>query len=219
MKTFTKIIIASSIGLLSFQGEAQTIAIKGGVNFSKIANDDVFGGAESGFTTSFNPGFHVGATVDLPITKMFSVETGLFATTSGLKYKASFQDFGFVYDYRVAFNLLNAEIPVIFKSTFEVGENFNIYVGAGGYGAFSLFGTVKSRINIMGQVESDSEVIDFNDLEDDRFDAGLRFDAGIEVKGFIVGASYNFGLAPTIFEGQNRIIKVSLGYRFGWNKA
>jgi len=71
----------------------------------------------------------------------------------------------------------------------------------------------------MGQVESDSEVIDFNDLEDDRFDAGLRFDAGIEVKGFIVGASYNFGLAPTIFEGQNRIIKVSLGYRFGWNKA
>jgi hypothetical protein len=219
MKKITKVITACSIGFLFFQSQAQNIAVKGGFNLAKIVNDDEFVNSDIGFTSSFKPGFHLGATVDLPINKMFSVETGLFASTSGVKYSANFEEFEGLYEYQIGLNIFNAELPVIFKSTFEVGDDFNVYIGAGGYGAISLFGVVNSRMKIGSDIEKDSETINFEDFEDNRFDAGLRFEAGVELKGLIIGTSCNFGLLPTVLGGQNRIIKLSLGYRFGWDKA
>ena len=219
MKSITRIIIASSIGFLGFKSHAQTIAIKGGLNLSKIVENTDFIEDLNGFSIKYTTGLHIGATVDLPISKMFSVETGIFASTSGAKYKAKYSDFGEVFKYKVNWNILNAELPATFKVNFKVKDNLKVFIGAGGYAAMNIIGVYTSKIQYGSEVSRESDITGFDDLNDTRFDAGLRFDTGIEIKGFIVGASYNFGFMPAIFNGTNRIIKVSLGYRFGWNKA
>lgn len=217
MKIITKVIILSSIGFLCNQSQAQIMSIKGGFNLSKIINDTAFKEEDkvSEIIRSATPGFHLGATFDLPISKIFSVETGLFASTSGVKYNAEFEN---LYKFEFGLNILTGEIPLTIKTTFEIGENFNIYFAAGGYAAINLYGVINYREQNGSQIESYSQEIDFEDFKDEQFDVGFRFDAGVEVNGFIVGASYNLGKTPTVLEGENRVFKLSVGYRFGWNK-
>ncbi|MBL4703661.1 MAG: outer membrane beta-barrel protein, partial [Flavobacteriales bacterium] len=114
----------------------------------------------------------------------------------------------------IRINILNAELPVSFKTIFEVGDNFDVYASAGGYLGVGIIGV--SRYN-----SNDYTEIEFTEDGLQRLDYGLTFGAGIEVKGFIVGASYDLGLAN--IDGseyviiKNRVLKCSLGYRFGWD--
>jgi hypothetical protein len=54
-----------------------------------------------------------------------------------------------------------------------------------------------------------------------RFDSGLTFGGGVEIKSFLIGISYDLGLyniSPYSYNGfkmNNRVLKLSIGYRLG----
>ena len=218
MNKIIKGIAVIALSIISFSGQSQMIALKGGLNLSNINNSSVFGGLE----TSVTPGFHLGTTFDIPLNEMFAIETGLFATTKGYQIKESF----FGLEIKSTTNILNLEMPVSFKVMFPLGDNVKLYANAGGYIGVALVGVDQLTLEGFGESESDEEKIIFEEDEYGyrdykRLDYGLTFGFGTEIKGFILGASYDLGLANISADDlttiQNRVIKITLGYRFGWD--
>lgn len=215
MKKITQGLLIISICILGSQSYAQVTALKAGFNLSNFAfsNDDGSDFVEYKST----PGFHIGTTFDIPLGDMFAIETGILLTTKGTQTKA---DFG-GYSYKSTINILNAEIPLSFKTIFGVSDNLDIYASAGGYLGVGIIAVSRFKTTLNGQTETDSEEIEFDENGLQRLDYGLTFGAGIEVKGFIVGASYDLGLANIDGSGsgtiRNRVLKIGVGYRFGWD--
>ena len=116
---------------------------------------------------------------------------------------------------------MNAEVPLSFKTIFGVSDNLDVYVSAGGYLGVGIIGVSRNKTTFNGETETDSEEIEFDENGLQRLDYGLTFGAGIEVKGFIVGASYDLGLADIdgsdYWTIRNRVLKIGVGYRFGWD--
>ena len=213
MNKITKGIAVIALSLFSFSSQSQIVAIKGGLNLSSMNITSDFGIGDP----SMALGFHLGTTFDIPLTEMFAIETGLFATTKGARWETSF--FGVEITQNI--NILNAEIPLSFKAMFPLGDDVKLYTNAGGYIGVGITGINRIKVEGFGQTENEEEEITFDDDGFERLDYGLTFGAGAEFKGFILGASYDLGLANISDDSdatiQNRVIKITLGYRFGWD--
>lgn len=210
----TRVALLILLSSISCQLFAQDIIVKGGLNLSNLSVKDDAGDQDEDFT--MNPGFHLGVSVNYPITEVISFEPGLLYTTKGCQME---------YDYpgedissSINFNYL--EVPLTFKATKEFND-FNLYAAAGPYVAIGLNGKLKVKYD----GETESEDIDWgNDEEEDdfkRLDLGLSLGAGIEVASFLLGVSYDLGLSNISTyqeEGasiKNKVLKISVGYNFG----
>ena len=222
MKKASKFLFVILISLLCFQSYAQTFGIKGGLNLSNMLME------EDGETWSddfkMKPGFHIGGVVDFPFTDLLSLETGLILDTKGFKAKEE----GSGYSYKETLNLYYLDIPVILKVGFDVGSNVRIFGDAGPYIGVGLSGKVKSVYEDQGSEETDEEKIEWGNTDDDhlkRLDYGLTFGGGVEISAFVIGISYDLGLANisayTDYETKikNRVLKIYFGYWFGKNNV
>lgn len=184
---------------------AQKFGLTAGLN---IANMHVEGDDE-GPAPKNKMGFHIGPTIELPISNTFAFASGLVLSNKGFYYEESTEIWGTPIDMNATLNLYYIDIPLTAKAYFKVG-NAQLYGVLGPYCAIGLTGDIKMSVTYTGQTESSTETITWdNGLN--RVDMGATAGAGISLNAFNLGITYNYGLAGML---QNRVFAISLGYQF-----
>lgn len=220
MKNLLKLLIVVIGFTMTTESYAQTFGVKAGLNLSNMLVED----DDDTYSDDFkvNPGFHVGATAEFPITELFSFETGLLLSTKGFKVSEEETFMGETVKYESKLNLIYLDIPLTAKASFDLG-GARIYGVFGPYIGMGLSGKSKFEITAMGETETDEEDIKWGSDEDDfkRLDLGLTMGAGVEISSIQIGLSYGLGLAniSTSTDGgskiSNRVLGISVGYKFG----
>lgn len=219
VKLFAVVIVVTMITDEIF---AQNFGLKAGLNLSNMLikdDDDTYSD-----DYKMNPGFHVGAIAEFPLSGMFSFETGLLLSTKG--FKASEEEImsGEPSMREGKINLLYLDMPLTAKASFNIG-GAEIYGVFGPYAGMGLSGKYKTENNNygdtqLGEVEikwgSDKIKSDFK-----RLDVGLKMGAGVEINAILIDLTYSLGLAnisPNTDGGtmiNNRVVGLSAGYKFG----
>jgi hypothetical protein len=194
--------------------------VKAGINLANMLaknNDETYSDY-----FKMKPGFHVGATLEFPIVKRFSFETGLLLSTKGVKANEKYTLDYVTYESKAKINLYYLDIPLTAKVFFDIGCA-KIYGAFGPYLGIGLKGKSKWETTAMGKTETENENIKFGSADDQtkRLDYGLTAGAGVEINSVQIGISYGYGLAnlnnntDNGAKTQNRVLGISVGYKFG----
>jgi len=208
---------ASELGDKEISG--MRFGIIGGFNLSNLLIKDNDGTNSNDF--KYKPGFHVGVTAEFPISKSVAFETGLLFSTKGFISNFKGTDNGVIFESKGSLNLLYLDIPLTSKAYYNIGAS-KIYGVFGPYIGIGLSGKSKSEAIVNGVTQSDEQDINWgsgNSNELKRLDYGLTVGAGMELNSFLIGLSYNLGLAnisSTTDYGQkikNKVLGLSIGYK------
>ncbi len=212
---FVAIIILSA----AINSSAQTFGIKGGLNLSNTVI--IIGGDKFDSELKINPGFHIGPTLELDLSNVFSIETGVLLTTKGFRVNSTRPDeTGVEEAYKVKSNLYYIDIPFNAKATIEL-NGYDVYGTVGPYLGIGIQG--KGKLEFGDEIETST--IKFGKDENlKRLEFGLAFGGGMEINRFLFGLGYNLGLTNISNNEhsqkfKNRVIQISVGYRFGKRKA
>ncbi|MGF1638484.1 MAG: porin family protein, partial [Cyclobacteriaceae bacterium] len=196
MKNVLKIFIIGIVLTMNSNVFAQTYGVRAGLNLSNVLYK--LGDVEDS-RYNMNPGFHVGATVDIPLTGIFSIESGLLFSNKG--YKHDFEGFfgnNGTTEYRkyeTTMNLYYLEIPLTAKASFDIG-------GAKIYGLFGPYFGIGLTSKANGKVTRGLETETFRGnyswpSEENggykRLDYGLAFGVGVEINALQIGVNYGLG--------------------------
>jgi len=221
MKQLTKIFLGIVITLIGLEASAQPLIIKAGPNFSNMLfkdEDDTYSG-----DYSFNPGFHVGALVELPVADGLSIETGIVVDTKGFRIVE--EDKSLNYKITGSANLIFIDIPITAKLSTEINDNMNVFGNFGPFVGAGIAGQTKTVSNFDGDKDTDTDNIEWgsDEFEDDlkRLDYGLTIGAGMEINSIILGVFFDLGLGNiSAYTDENtqvktKVFKVSVGYKIG----
>lgn len=217
MKTLKLLLATILISGFCSSSYAQVFGIRGGLNLSNLSEKDNDNRYDESNKNKI--GFHIGGTVDFPISDIFSVETGLILTTKGMKYEESIGNMFATYDVKSKMTLYYLDIPITAKFAFDLGGS-KLFVLAGPYIGVGLFGNAKSEVTINGRTESSNDAVEWGSDGLNRLDYGLTLGAGVQFNALLVGLYYNYGLANISsysdngYRANNRVLNISLGYRF-----
>ena len=231
MKTRIFIAILAIAGF-AFDSTAQTIvstkgteskgitwSVRTGLNVSNITDLD-----EEDMNYKAKAGFHLGVLADIPVPMAvdgFSVQSGLFYTMRGAKYKDSDSDWKG--SEKIASHYF--QIPVYWSYKYDFGS-VAVSAFTGPYIAVGLGGKVKWKDEYEEDGEwvkdSDNENLFGKDKDDSwnwkRFDFGWSLGAGVTFDRIYVGLQYDFGFINMVREGdahpKNRNFSLSVGYSF-----
>lgn len=213
--------------------DAQLFYGQGGLNLSNITNSGDGDTEDNAILPSFNAGlmarFGLSKTVDL--------ESGILLTGKGAKAETYFNGGN---DYvKSKFNPIYVEIPLNLVVNVPFGEKntTGLFLYGGPYVAIGVAGKSKLETKIGALTSNSERDIKFNNddpftsgQEDaaydklKRFDAGLNFGAGLDLKSVIIKANYGLGLTKIGSTQENnnaddrnkyRVFSLSLGIPFG----
>jgi hypothetical protein len=211
MKNCIKLLFVILLISVTTNSYSQTFGVKAGLNLSKMLWKN-----DRGNYTDYlkmKPGFHFGATAEFPIDEIFSFEPGLLFSTKGYKWALGGD---------INLTLYYFDLPLNLKAVYYI-KQAKIYGTFGPYLGIGLSGKTEYDLIINGKPESGNEDIKWGTSEDDsfkRFDFGLNFGTGIEIKSILLGVSYELGLAnieANPIDGSrlsNQVISISVGYKF-----
>ena len=206
MKNLMKLFLVIIVFALNTETFAQRFGIMGGLNLSNMA----FKSDASSTSYDTKPGFHIGASFEIPIFKIISIEPALLFSSKGCKTT--------MFGVDVKTNLYYLEVPINVKATFDV-KVLKIYGALGPYIGIGLFGNAKAK--------DEKESIEWgSDGDLKRIDVGLTFGAGVEIGAIPIyfGLSYSLGLSNISASSDggasinNRVFGISVGYKFGGKK-
>jgi len=214
MKNLIKLSILVFLLSLGAESFAQTFGIKAGVNFSNmLVKGDDFANSDD---FEMKAGYHFGPMVELPISKIFSFESGLLLSIKGFKRPVTTT-------YKSTLNLLYLDLPLNIRASIGIG-GAKIYAVFGPYIGIGLIGEVKSEVTNMGEKKTHKEDIRWGaNVREDHFkrlDFGLAMGVGVEISSFQIGLNYGLGLANISavttrgIKIKNRVFGISLGYIF-----
>lgn len=222
MKNFERLLITILVAVTPLSSFAQIFGIKAGFNLSNMVikyNDQIISQ-----DLKMNPGFNVGGTAEFPVSEWLSIESELLLSTKGYKMSMEESYEGSSFKYERKLNLLYLNIPAKARAKVNVGK-VNIYGEAGPYFGIGISGKEISTDTYNGEETTVNEKIEWGtNSETDllrRSDFGLSFGAGVQVKAFQFGFNYDLGLSNIMPESidngkiMNRVLGISLGYRFG----
>ncbi|WP_316822194.1 porin family protein [Pedobacter gandavensis] len=209
----------------SAQNSPVKFSIKAGVTIPTIS-----GIGEGSDEVKPNPSFYFGATVDYPLTEIFSLQSGLTFSGKGGKGDAKLITTGWPSDFNRKTRLWYLEIPVNAVLYLPAG-NGKVFLAGGPYFGYAMSG--KNKIGgtssapdynndgkLSTSIVSFTEDVKFGkDGSVKRSDFGLNFLAGYELNsGLNIQAGYGLGLTG-IFEhvytkNKNRVISVGIGFSF-----
>src|SRR5690606_33378217 len=170
---------------------AQQIGIRAGLNMSTMFRSTAIGGVQ---TQDFKlrPGFHIGAIVNIPVSGIFSLETGALLNTKGYRVNKKTDQSRTV----VKFNLLYIDIPLTAKASFQVG-NKTIFANFGPYMGIGLAGNVRSDYTLGDETQTIEQEFEWGNDKDNeglkRLEFGLLIGGGIEFNSFVVALNYTHG--------------------------
>lgn len=114
------------------------------------------------------------------------------------------------------------QLPILGRFNWEVGKDVKLHIAAGPYLAYGISGKSKSKTMEMSEKGYSTTYDSWDPFgkysSHRRFDWGLMFNAGIEVKRFTLNASYDLGLGKE-YESQDidlkyQTVSFTVGYRF-----
>ena len=195
-----------------------TWSVRTGLNVSNITDLDDY---------KAKAGFHLGVLADIPVPMAvdgFSVQSGLFYTMRGAKYKES--EDGYKVTDKIASHYF--QIPVYWSYKYDFGS-VAVSAFTGPYIAVGLGGKFKWKEegeDYDGEwvKDSDNENLFGKDKDDSwnwkRFDFGWSLGAGVTFDRIYVGLQYDFGFINMERENgagyhpKNRNFSLSVGYSF-----
>ncbi len=207
------------------------VYLRGGYNLSNIST-----GKDGSVTDSKALStFHAGATVDIPVASMLSIQTGLLLNGQGAKTNWYLNNDDKSDNYvKTTFNPLYLQIPANLVVKLPVSQSTNFIFGAGPYAQMGVGGKSKVESSTLGVKTSSSDDIKFDnddpttaDEEGAKYDRLKRFDigmnalAGFEIDRFMITANYGLGFSD-IHSTQNssdndknkfRTFSVGVGFR------
>lgn len=164
-------------------------------------------------------GFNAGLTVELTVKDVFSIDLGCLISTKGYTFKTTdlfSQKSGFISESTGSVNFIYLDIPITAKAYFNAG-NAKIYGAFGPYIGIGLGGNAESVRNYGGAISSYYTDSVFENLN--RLDCGLIAETGIIIHSWQLSLSYGHGLVNISTDNdsilKNRVLGISLGYRFG----
>lgn len=220
MKNLTTILLIFLVSILCTPVNAQSLAVEGGLNLSTWLDRDDEEKYSKEYEYIMIPGFHLGATVNVPFRNFLSFEPGAYLSTKGVRDEDSFLGI----DVNSKVSLMYLDVPLNIKVTYPMGGMI-VFGTAGPYVGLGLSGKVKDTMEDGGQTETQKEDVKWGNDPDEhhlkRLDWGATLGAGVEMNSIIFEISYDYGLANISayqedgYRTRNRVIKVSLGYRIG----
>jgi hypothetical protein len=156
-------------------------------------------------------GFNVGVISEIPLSGNLSLQPAVLYSAKGSKYSITF--FEVTEEAEISPSFL--EIPVNALYKFDLGT-LKLFLNAGPYLAYGIGGKTKSG-GVSAEIRYGSG--ENNDMK--RFDFGLNFGAGLDIKNFLISAHYGLGLANMApittenTESKIKVIEFSVGYLFG----
>ncbi len=158
--------------------------VKGGVNLSQLYVDQPNAEDEN-----MKIGYHIGLFGKVPVTNFLAFQPEVLYTNTGAKITYGGSDLATllgIQEGEVRFNLNYVQVPLTLVGNLGA---FNIH--AGPYVSYLVGANVKDlkAADLNTNQISDLDTDDFN-----RLDYGLVGGIGVDVKGFTIGARYNYGL-------------------------
>lgn len=216
------------------QEKALSAGVRAGLNINRLAYSGS-GEAATKEALSSRAGYHVGVVLDCRLVRNLYLQPGLYFTTRGAKLDETGTEEGYKYSMTEKVNMNYLQIPVSLSYRFPIGGIVKIDINAGPYFAAGLGGRVKDEVTVSYNGEKASESASYDVFgkwsEEEprgdfrRFDAGLRFGAGVHIRKVSVGLIYDLGLTNLLYTGEEHIwdkgtkyrngsFQVSLGYDF-----
>lgn len=213
-----KILLFSALAVSSLFVKAQDLkyGLKAGVNFANQKASISGISISSSSVTSY----HLTGFVDIGISENFSFQPGLSLQGKGAKSDIKDDDSGA--NFKSTENISYLEIPLNAVYYLPAGSG-KVFLGAGPYAAFGLFGKSKAEMSGFPSVSEDAS---FGNGENDTvtpMDFGLNFMAGYRLdNGILLNAGYGLGLANIMpkdqrfgdSKGTNNVFSISVGYSF-----
>ena len=196
-KVFLGLFLTTAVAL----GTKAQVYVQGGLNLANISK------TKDGQTEKNNilPSFNVGVMGRLPITSMFSLESGLLLTGKGSKAETYFNSGNYT---KAKFNPLYIEMPVNAVVKIPLEKESNVFFHAGPYVAVGIAGKSTWEKSTVGIITKSTSNIKFSN--DDpftpgeeegaaydrlkRFDVGLNFGGGVQFGRIMLKANYGLGL-------------------------
>ncbi len=220
MKVLTNLIFAALLLVGSNVCFSQEISVRGGLNLSQML--EKLDGRVITDDPKLNPGYQIGSVIDLPINKLFSIETGFIYSTKGLKRVGEPRS-DMRYEWRM--NIAYLDIPIVAKVSFPI-KKVTIFGYGGGYIAQGLYGDIIDKEDIDASFGTWQKVIWGNTGEAlNRLDYGLNLGVGVKHRDVQYGISYEMGLAnlaaSDVPEAKicNRVATIYLSYALWKNKT
>jgi len=217
MKNLTGLLLIFFVTMYYHHTNAQTFAIKGGLNLANMLDKDDDDKYSDDWPVHL--GLNFGCTMDVPINEFLSFEPGLLLTTKGTETV----DRGRGFEIKARVNLYYLDIPLTIKTAFEVEKGIKMYGAFGPYLGVGLSGQANARLFYQGKYETIEEVVKWGSDEDEdhfrRSELGVTFGAGMELKSILLGVSCDIGLSNIAAKkdngltAKNRVFKCSVGYR------
>ena len=192
------------LGAFTMNAQEITFGAKAGLNISSWAGDET---EDYDSRTSF----HLGATAEIAISDVFSLQPELLFSSQGVK--SEFSDSGFSSENSLVTNYI--QIPVMAK--YYVTEGLSLE--AGPQIGFLMSANSEGSLTFDGETESYDEDVKelFNSL-----DFGLNIGAGYKLdSGLNFALRYNLGLSNLVdgaddedFSVTNRVLQLSVGFTF-----
>ncbi|MFZ4547698.1 MAG: porin family protein [Bacteroidales bacterium] len=206
---------------------AQTYSIKAGLNMARIS------GLLEGYIYYSDPqkvkfGPLLGATVEWPINKVFSFETGLLISTKGFKFTEQFssEDGLERVDFKKTMSLYYLNVPITAKASFKLG-GIKAYGFFGPYIGLGMYGIEKKETTINGETETQKYQSFWHgyNFPYKQFDVGLTSGIGAGIGVFKIELSYDFSLRDMDLNSNENTISryhvagVSISYIIRNNKT
>ena len=165
MKSLINLSIFALFIALTAESFGQTFGIKAGYNLSNM----IFEKSEFGIpyqTTSYNnnlkmkSGFNVGASLEYPVLKWLTLETGILFNTKGYKNYYEDDTWDTTITVNESFDLYYLDIPLNAKIPFSI-KGLNFYGSLGGYAGMGLFGNSQTKSTFGSLSESQNENIEW----------------------------------------------------------
>ncbi|MDE5787293.1 MAG: PorT family protein [Bacteroidaceae bacterium] len=174
-----------------------TFGVRVGMNAANMTSD----GIGSDFTDNQKAriGFNLGVNVDIPITQSMYMQTGLYYTQKGTKWKASETIYGNKYKYTGTWNPGFLQIPILASYRYNFSDNAQLQVSTGPYFAVGVSGKSKEKETYNGNTDTDKWPLFGEDEDGDhmlkRFDAGWQIGLGVTIKKFFIGYTFEAGFS------------------------
>ena len=206
MKNITVLFFVVFVLIFRQESFSQTLGIKAGLNLSNVVSKN------NAADFNIQPGFHAGATVEIPINRVFIFETDLLISTKGYRERAEIQFLDMHEDVRTYY----LEVPLLAKAFFEI-PTMTFSVFAGPYLGIGIYGKDTGSLNANGELSSWSNKVAWGS-QFKRLDYGFVFGPGVQIKHIQISLSHGLGLANispfSTLKIHNRVTAISVGYKF-----
>ena len=191
------------ISSLSLHAQQSSVFVKAGVNLANISVDKDGNVDDARGIASF----HAGLQADLPITKFFALQPGVFFTGKGSKIESgNISGDNWI---RSSTRPYYIEVPVNAVIKLPLGDESSFFFGAGPYLGIGVGGKNKIEGEILG--------VDFSRTENIKFSDDDPFTSGEEGSGYGIMRRFDYGLNGTV-GAQSKFALFSVNYGLGLAK-